>query len=484
MKNRIILSICILLLLFPLISSFGTLIDTKTIVSDIWVNESGDNMTGDLNMTFNDITGVGRLTLKEDGSIYFGDINTRIYSGATNDIFLDATTVQMWTNDKVSMRVDGDVNDFFYFGTDSNRPYIQSYGSNLELRPDDGIVSITGNITADFFFGNGSKLTGIAGGSETDPYWTGNSTNMQVDCPAGNYSYGVFSNGTFKCRDDVSGAAAESDPKWTANYTIYNTTWSTNTDTWSSNFTNYYTKSEVNTNISTENTTMNAYVNAQDTSFNNSMKSYVDAQGEALWNANYSTFLTHITWANAVNGTLAESSTILGWNYYNSTNFDIADYSTTATILGWNFYNSTDFDIADYPTLAEILAFNYYNSTDFSISDYFTKAGVLGFSYYNSTDFDINDYSTSAIMLGYNYYNSTDFDINDYRTLTNNTFEADIDLNDHNLIDVNDIGTTTDEIDDVYIGTNQRIYFGDGQESSIYFNGSHLIWDAFLSLII
>jgi len=48
-------------------------------------------------------------------------------------------------------------------------------------------------------------------------------------------------------------------------------------------------------------------------------------------------------------------------------------------------------------------------------------------------------------------------------------------MNDHNLVDVNDIGTTSDEIDNIYIGTSQKSYYGDGQEASIYYNGTCLI---------
>ncbi len=37
------------------------------------------------------------------------------------------------------------------------------------------------------------------------------------------------------------------------------------------------------------------------------------------------------------------------------------------------------------------------------------------------------------------------------------------------------IGSTTDEIENIYVGLNTRIYFGDGQETSIYYNGTALI---------
>jgi hypothetical protein len=41
---------------------------------------------------------------------------------------------------------------------------------------------------------------------ETEPSFNGNFTNMQIGCPAGNYSYGVTSNGLLLCRDDITGS--------------------------------------------------------------------------------------------------------------------------------------------------------------------------------------------------------------------------------------------------------------------------------------
>ncbi len=68
---------------------------------------------------------------------------------------------------------------------------------------------------------------------------------------------------------------------------------------------------------------------------------------ETLWNANYSEFLTHINWGDVINGTLAFNSSLS--NYYLSSNL-------------YNFYNLTDFDITDYSTTAEANAL-YYNGT-------------------------------------------------------------------------------------------------------------------------
>jgi len=126
---------------------------------------------------------------------------------------------------------------------------------------------------------------------------------------------------------------------------------------WSADKGNYYTRAQVDTNISTANTSMQNYVNLQNssvanyvTTVNTSMKNYVDFQdtayntsnnnyiasnnnsnnayitsnnqsvnnyilyvnstngagigSESLWNANYSTFLTHITFGQVSNGTI------------------------------------------------------------------------------------------------------------------------------------------------------------------------------------
>ncbi|MCX8158888.1 MAG: YfhO family protein [Candidatus Pacearchaeota archaeon] len=62
---------------------------------------------------------------------------------------------------------------------------------------------------------------------ESDPFWKANFSNMQNDCPIGNYAYGVFGNGSLKCRTDVSGNN-ETDPLWTANYSLMEMTFNVN----------------------------------------------------------------------------------------------------------------------------------------------------------------------------------------------------------------------------------------------------------------
>ena len=43
---------------------------------------------------------------------------------------------------------------------------------------------------------------------EHDPIWSANFTNMQTGCSAGEYVYGIYTNGTFKCRADTTGEGA------------------------------------------------------------------------------------------------------------------------------------------------------------------------------------------------------------------------------------------------------------------------------------
>ena len=85
-----------------------------------------------------------------------------------------------------------------------------------------------------------------------------------------------------------------------------------------------------------------------------------------------------------------------------------------------------------------------------------------------------------AIFNKYRYYTDNHEDrrivvkhINEKHSRLGIGYDGNADLNDNDIVDVDDIGTTADEIDDIYVGTNQRIYFGDGQEFSIYYNGSN-----------
>ena len=165
-------------------------------------------------------------------------------------------------------------------------------------------INATGyNGTFDYLFGDGSQLTNLPAGTEVDPYWTGNQSSYFTISDILGFSYWNDTFATFNKTYADTLYSTIDEPLWTSNFTAYNTSWTS--------------------------------------TINNS--------------------------------------------YQLKTNY--TDWNETGYIKDWS---------ADSLSLATLLGFNYYNSTDFSISNYFTETEVLGFSYYNSTDFDINDYLTEA----------------------------------------------------------------------------------------
>ena len=152
----------------------------------------------------------------------------------------------------------------------------------------------------------------------------------------------VLANGTINATTDLciqggvclSGVAAAGEPLWTANYTAFNASWSNMTNAsymTGSNFTlqnismkNYI--ASVNTSmknyVNVQNTSMYNYVNWNNESVTNAINA-VAAAGEPLWEANYSTFLTHISWSNIINGTIwswVMNGTLFQTSQWNATN--------------------------------------------------------------------------------------------------------------------------------------------------------------------
>jgi len=93
-------------------------------------------------------------------------------TGATSDL---CTLIDTDTN-----LTEADITGFGFIKTDTNASTACSGGEVL--------------------YGNGT--CSVPSLSESDPVWASNHTNMQVDCGAGLYSYGIYENGTLKCRVD------------------------------------------------------------------------------------------------------------------------------------------------------------------------------------------------------------------------------------------------------------------------------------------
>jgi len=144
----------------------------------------------------------------------------------------------------------------------------------------------------------------------------------------------------------------ETDPLWTTNFTLYNSSWSAagsaETDPyWTSNFTAYNDSWSSITNTS-------YYLTTNPFSFYNST------------DFNYNDYLLSSNW-NATNESYYLATN--PFSFYNSTDFSINDYALLSTLNNGTYnydWNSTGLiinwsvDLSNYLTLAEVLAFNYY----------------------------------------------------------------------------------------------------------------------------
>ena len=178
------------------------------------------------------------------------------------------------------------------------------------------------NVTADYFFGNGSQLTGIEGEAESDPIWTADKSDYSTTAE-------ILAFGYYNSTDFV--------------------------------ITDYFTKSDV---------IGFGYYNATDFDIANYFTS-AEVLAFNYYNSSNFDITDYFT-----------SAQILGFDYYNSTDFSISDYYTKTQINDFDYYNLTDFDIANYYLKSN--PFSFYNSTIFDYNDYYLKNNPFGF--YNSTN--------------------------------------------------------------------------------------------------
>jgi len=66
-------------------------------------------------------------------------------------------------------------------------------------------------------------------------------------------------------------------------------------------------------------------------------------------------------------------------------------------------------------------------------------------------------------------------DLNTYVDIAGDTMTGSLLLGGYLDANGQNIGSTSDEIENVYVGVNTKIYLGDGQEGEVYFDGSKLI---------
>lgn len=118
------------------------------------------------------------------------------------------------------------------------------------------------NITADYYFGDGSQLTNIPAGTELDPHWTGNQSNYYNSTDILGFDY--YNSTDFDINDYSTTAEMDGFSYWNDTHATFNKTYAdtlyltsfTELDPhWTGNETNVAFKNEVNVFTANQNLT-------------------------------------------------------------------------------------------------------------------------------------------------------------------------------------------------------------------------------------
>ena len=393
-----------------------------------------------------------------------------------------------------------------------------------------GVINCTGNITGSVFVGDGSGLTNVVN-TESDPKWSANFTNMIVDCPGGNYSYGLHVNGSLKCRSDIdTTAAAGGNCSGEGSCSLI---------TYDLEFQNYSIIRNLNLSWITGNQNLinNCSVGTSCSSITyDSELAYINncSVDQSCSNVIYTTDklgnttleIQEVSWANVTAGQWILPEHILDVDKENIE----GDMNTFVDIPGdemtgdFNVSGArAQFKSADGDGKIAVIIDGDGEATDFPLV---IRAGsnpaVLGFSdrvctvdfagsvncsgsFYGSAFYDDDvllvdttigncsvDASCGPIVYSSNtsFLKSFDSNVSTACSGTFTTMNGDGDcvtflgsvLGDTTpqlggYLDANgkNIGSTSDEIENIYIGVNTKLFLGDGQEGEVYFDGTKLI---------
>ena len=216
-------------------------------------------------------------------------------------------------------------------------------------------------------------------------------------------------------------------------------------------------------------------------------------------------------WAVAANGTLVEISILNNGTYvsegttYNST-AELWAVAANGTLVEYGFLDNGTYSEVDTDTFVGNWS-DFLTLQAFTTNDTFAQLTVLNNGTYSAVDTDtfVANYSTflthipwstaangtlvDVTILNNGTYSAVDTDtfVANYTTFLNKVDWADVGngtiiVSDTTpqlggYLDTNgeNIGSTSDEIENIYVGDTTRIYFGDGQDASIYWNGSALL---------
>ena len=239
----------------------------------------------------------------------------------------------------------------------------------------EGNLIITDNITASYYFGDGSYLTGINGSGDINSV-QGNNIYIYNGSDSGNVIL-AFNETKLNSTIDLRASGLGDNSSWnesyanTLYYAINNSFGYYNiTDFNINDYLNLSTLISFNYYNSTDFVIGDYYLNSNPFGYYNVTTLPSSTETDPFWTSNFTTY--NSSWTST----------------YNST-YDA--YNSTGLIINWS---------GDYVTLSEILAFNYYNSTNFNINDYYLNSNPFGF--WNNTYATFNEtYADTKYLQSY-----------------------------------------------------------------------------------
>ena len=182
---------------------------------------------------------------------------------------------------------------------------------------------------------NGSFACSIvAAGAEIDPRWQVNFTNQIANPCTPNFVSGIFGNGTFRCA-----TASASDITWIANWSAYNTTWSSTT----------------NTTYDANNVSLTNFINSNNVSVNNYIVYYAD-----LLNTSQNNYILENN--NSVNNNI-DSKLIT--TFFNATTNQTITGTPSGIIDLLQLYDGISYNVTEVSSDMELIV-NFTSITEFN----------------------------------------------------------------------------------------------------------------------
>jgi len=206
---------------------------------DTTINTSNNNYIVYTNGTMKAYVDATDLAINTSNNNYILWVNSTngVGSGAYNDTWINTT----FYNTTQIVEINTSMQNYVIYTNGTMKSYVDAVDLAINTSNNNYILVVNGTmkdyVDAVNLAINESNNNYIAQNNQSvnnyinavGSRWEANYTNMQGDCGAGSYAIGVFPNGTVQCSLDST--ASESDPYWAANWTAFNESWSTTTNT-------------------------------------------------------------------------------------------------------------------------------------------------------------------------------------------------------------------------------------------------------------